>query len=89
MLDLIFYSIVEVLSGLAPNYETFLVLRLLFCRLDFLQDGRANGEAQTRIRDARPVEAREQVGDRNPDLRRGRGQLALCGAYIRSAPEQV
>jgi SHS family lactate transporter-like MFS transporter len=30
MLDLIFYSIVEVLSGLAPNYTTFLVLRLLF-----------------------------------------------------------
>jgi SHS family lactate transporter-like MFS transporter len=30
MLDLIFYSIVEVLSGLAPNYTTFLMLRLLF-----------------------------------------------------------
>jgi SHS family lactate transporter-like MFS transporter len=30
MLDLIFYSIVEVLSGLAPNYTTFLFLRLLF-----------------------------------------------------------
>jgi SHS family lactate transporter-like MFS transporter len=30
MLDLIFYSIVEVLSGLAPNYTTFLILRLLF-----------------------------------------------------------
>src|SRR5450432_2417056 len=30
MLDLVFYSIVEVLSGLAPNYTTFLVLRALF-----------------------------------------------------------
>ncbi len=30
MLDIIFYSIVEVLSGLAPNYTTFLVLRLLY-----------------------------------------------------------
>ena len=30
MLDLIFYSIVEVLSGLAPTYRTFLILRLLF-----------------------------------------------------------
>lgn len=30
MLDLIFYSIVEVLSGLAPNYTTFMVLRALF-----------------------------------------------------------
>jgi SHS family lactate transporter-like MFS transporter len=30
MLDLIFYSIVEVLSGLAPSYTTFLILRLLF-----------------------------------------------------------
>src|SRR6266540_1209070 len=30
MLDLIFYSIVEVLSGLAPNYTTFLILRALF-----------------------------------------------------------
>ncbi|MBV9507747.1 MAG: MFS transporter [Acidobacteriia bacterium] len=30
MLDLIFYSVVEVLSGLAPNYATFLVLRALF-----------------------------------------------------------
>src|SRR5436309_9033731 len=30
MLDLIFYSVVEVLSGLAPNYTTFLVLRALF-----------------------------------------------------------
>jgi SHS family lactate transporter-like MFS transporter len=30
MLDLIFYSIMEVLSGLAPNYTTFLILRLLF-----------------------------------------------------------
>ena len=27
MLDLVFYSIVEVLSGLAPDYSTFLVLR--------------------------------------------------------------
>src|SRR5947207_115012 len=30
MLDLVFYSIVEVLSGLAPNYTTFLILRALF-----------------------------------------------------------
>ena len=30
MLDLVFYSIIEVLSGLSPNYTTFLVLRALF-----------------------------------------------------------
>src|SRR6266403_3009503 len=30
MLDLVFYSVVEVLSGLAPNYVTFMVLRALF-----------------------------------------------------------
>src|SRR5437660_10153299 len=30
MLDLVVYSIVEVLSGLAPNYTTFLILRALF-----------------------------------------------------------
>ena len=30
MIDLVFYAIVEVLSGLAPNYTTFLVLRALF-----------------------------------------------------------
>src|SRR5438132_2383326 len=30
IIDLIFFSIVEVLSGLAPNYTTFLVLRGLF-----------------------------------------------------------
>lgn len=30
MADLVFYSIVEVLSGLAPNYTTFLILRALF-----------------------------------------------------------
>ncbi len=30
MIDLVFYSLVEVLSGLAPNYATFLVLRALF-----------------------------------------------------------
>ena len=30
MLDLVFYSVIEVLSGLAPNYLTFLVLRALF-----------------------------------------------------------
>jgi SHS family lactate transporter-like MFS transporter len=30
MLDLVFYSLVEVLTGLAPNYVTFLVLRALF-----------------------------------------------------------
>src|SRR6266446_1902812 len=30
MLDIIFYSVIEVLSGLAPNYTTFLILRLLF-----------------------------------------------------------
>src|SRR5213594_3303308 len=26
MIDLVFYSVIEVLSGLAPNYATFLVL---------------------------------------------------------------
>ncbi len=30
MLDLVFYSIVEVLCGFAPNYATFMVLRALF-----------------------------------------------------------
>jgi SHS family lactate transporter-like MFS transporter len=30
MLDVIFYSLVEVLSGLAPTYKTFLLLRLLY-----------------------------------------------------------
>src|SRR5580658_4972808 len=30
MLDLIFYSIVEILSGLAPGYKSFLLLRALF-----------------------------------------------------------
>ncbi len=30
MLDLIFYSVVEVLSGFAPNFTTFLILRALF-----------------------------------------------------------
>jgi MFS transporter, SHS family, lactate transporter len=30
MLDLIFYSIIEVLTAFAPNYTTFLVLRALF-----------------------------------------------------------
>jgi SHS family lactate transporter-like MFS transporter len=30
MIDLVFYSVVEVLSGLAPNFTTFLVLRALF-----------------------------------------------------------
>ena len=30
MLDVIFYSVVEVLSGLAPTYGTFLALRLLY-----------------------------------------------------------
>jgi SHS family lactate transporter-like MFS transporter len=30
MLALVFYSVIEVLSGLAPNYGTFLVLRALF-----------------------------------------------------------
>lgn len=30
MLDVVFYSIVEVLSGLAPNYRVFFVLRLLY-----------------------------------------------------------
>src|SRR5882757_4691009 len=29
MLDLIFYSVVEVLSGLAPSYTTFMILRAL------------------------------------------------------------
>src|SRR2546428_2947456 len=30
MIDLVFYSVVEVLTGLAPTYVTFLVLRALF-----------------------------------------------------------
>ena len=30
MLDIIFYSVVEVLSGLSPNYKVFFVLRLLY-----------------------------------------------------------
>jgi SHS family lactate transporter-like MFS transporter len=30
MLDLVFYSVIEVLTGMAPNYVTFLVLRALF-----------------------------------------------------------
>ena len=30
MLDIVFYSVIEVLSGLAPNYAIFLVLRLLY-----------------------------------------------------------
>ena len=30
MIDVVFYSIVEVLSGLAPSYMTFLILRLLY-----------------------------------------------------------
>ncbi len=30
MLDVLFYSVVEVLSGLAPSYRAFLVLRLLY-----------------------------------------------------------
>src|SRR6266478_1971526 len=30
MIDLVFYSVIEVLSGLAPNYTTFIVLRALF-----------------------------------------------------------
>src|ERR1019366_4803587 len=30
MLDITFYSVIEVLSGLAPNYKVFLVLRLLY-----------------------------------------------------------
>src|ERR1051325_6358001 len=30
MIDLVFYSVVEVLTGLAPNYVTFLVLRAMF-----------------------------------------------------------
>jgi SHS family lactate transporter-like MFS transporter len=30
MIDLVFYSFIEVLSGLAPNYTTFLILRALF-----------------------------------------------------------
>src|SRR5438552_3711680 len=30
MVDLVFYSVIEVLTGLAPNYVTFLVLRALF-----------------------------------------------------------
>jgi MFS transporter, SHS family, lactate transporter len=30
MLDLVFYSVIEILSGLAPNYITFMILRALF-----------------------------------------------------------
>jgi MFS transporter, SHS family, lactate transporter len=30
MLDVVFYSVIEVLSGLAPSYRTFLILRLLY-----------------------------------------------------------
>ncbi|HEY2584540.1 MAG TPA: MFS transporter [Tepidisphaeraceae bacterium] len=30
MIDLIFYSVIEVLTGLAPNFATFLILRALF-----------------------------------------------------------
>jgi len=30
MLDIIFFSVIEVLSGLAPNYRVFFVLRLLY-----------------------------------------------------------
>lgn len=30
MLDVVFYSVVEVLSGLATNYRTFMILRLLY-----------------------------------------------------------
>lgn len=30
MLDIIFYSVIEVLSGLAPNYTIFLILRALY-----------------------------------------------------------
>ncbi len=30
MIDLVFYSVVEVATGLAPNYKTFLLLRALF-----------------------------------------------------------
>ncbi len=30
MIDLVFYSVAEVLTGLAPNYTTFLILRALF-----------------------------------------------------------
>src|SRR6202011_4007636 len=30
MLALVFYSVIEVLTGFAPNYTTFLVLRALF-----------------------------------------------------------
>ncbi len=30
MIDLVFYSIVEVATGFAPNFTTFLILRALF-----------------------------------------------------------
>src|SRR5712691_3818004 len=30
MIDLVFYSVIEVLSGLAPDYRSFFVLRALF-----------------------------------------------------------
>src|SRR5512147_674340 len=30
MIDVVFYSVIEIASGLAPNYTTFLILRALF-----------------------------------------------------------
>ncbi|PYU91540.1 MAG: MFS transporter, partial [Acidobacteria bacterium] len=30
MLDILFYSVIEVLSGLAPSYTVFFILRLLY-----------------------------------------------------------
>lgn len=30
IIDILFYSVMELLSGLAPNYKTFLILRLLY-----------------------------------------------------------
>ena len=30
MIDVVFYSVIEIASGLAPNYTTFLILRVLF-----------------------------------------------------------
>ena len=32
MLNVIFYALLSVLSGLAPNYQVFLALRMLFAR---------------------------------------------------------
>src|SRR5881392_3183397 len=55
MVDLVFYSVIEVLSGLAPNYTTFLVLRALF------GSGMGRGRVARHGEGARPA-ARRNVG---------------------------